>query len=282
MKRIIINADDYGMFASVSRGIRQAHQEGIVSSTSAMMNFPYAEQALKDAVNTCPRLGMGVHLVLTAGAPVRPARKVPSLVTGSGEFYSPGDPSFPVMNLDTDELSDEWNAQIERFINLIGFAPDHLDSHHFISYATPVVLDVMVNLAEAYNLPIRLPVPLKTSGEDPVSGFPERFPQEMLSIMENEVNERGIHCPEAFIASFYGEEATVSRMDQALSSAVEGITEIMCHPGICDSELRSVDAYCMQREMELEVLTDTVFQDRFSSRHLELTTFAALCDGESL
>lgn len=74
-KKLIINADDYGHTRSVSLGIRQAHLQGIVTSTTAMMNYPGADDDLRDSVKECPRLGLGLHLVLTSGCPVLPAEK---------------------------------------------------------------------------------------------------------------------------------------------------------------------------------------------------------------
>ncbi len=71
--RLIVNADDYGLTAGVSAGIREAHQSGIVTSTTAMMNLPGVVEDLRLALETCPGLGLGAHLVLTAGGPLRPA-----------------------------------------------------------------------------------------------------------------------------------------------------------------------------------------------------------------
>ena len=78
MKRLIVNADDYGRTRGVSAGIREAHLHGIVTSTTAMMNFPGVQADLARACDDCPQLGLGVHLVLTAGRPLRPAENVPT------------------------------------------------------------------------------------------------------------------------------------------------------------------------------------------------------------
>ncbi|HCS39550.1 MAG TPA: hypothetical protein DIW44_08195 [Anaerolineaceae bacterium] len=81
-KRLIVNADDYGHTHGVSQGIRLAHLRGIVTSTTAMMNYRGAEDDLRKATHECPRLGLGLHLVLTSGNPVLPVEKVPDLVDG--------------------------------------------------------------------------------------------------------------------------------------------------------------------------------------------------------
>ena len=70
MKRLIINADDYGRSPDISRGIRQAHLHGVVTSTTCMMNIPTTAADIAVAVRETPQLGLGVHLVLTMGRPV--------------------------------------------------------------------------------------------------------------------------------------------------------------------------------------------------------------------
>ena len=87
MKRLIINADDFGLTPGVTRGILDAHINGVVTSTSAMMNSPHIAASLAAAQQDAPNLGMGVHLVLTWGKPVLAPEKVPTLVDDTGHFY---------------------------------------------------------------------------------------------------------------------------------------------------------------------------------------------------
>ena len=148
MKYLIVNADDYGLAASVSAGIRQArtgpalgrqaHLQGIVTSTTVMMNMPDTEPALRLAAELCPNLGLGVHLNLTAGTPLLPPSQLPGLLRlGDGGRF-PREPALraAAAHLPINEVAAEWRGQIERFIHLTGKAPDHLDSHHNSSYVT--------------------------------------------------------------------------------------------------------------------------------------------------
>ena len=66
---LIINADDFGMTEGVTIGILLAHQQGVLTSTTCMINMPFAEFALKQA-QKFPQLGVGIHLVLTLGKPL--------------------------------------------------------------------------------------------------------------------------------------------------------------------------------------------------------------------
>jgi len=85
---LIVNADDYGLTSGVSQGIRRAFLEGILTSTTAMMNQPSVRIELPKALKQCFGLGLGVHLTLTAGAPLLPAEKISSLVNANGTFYT--------------------------------------------------------------------------------------------------------------------------------------------------------------------------------------------------
>src|SRR5690242_18920412 len=113
MKRLIINSDDYGRSPDISRGIRQAHLNGVVSSTTCMMNIPTTAQDVAVAVQETPKLGMGVHLVLTMGKPILPREAVSSIVDeqGNNRKYVPFLDNIPQLNIA--EVKAEWQAQID-------------------------------------------------------------------------------------------------------------------------------------------------------------------------
>jgi predicted glycoside hydrolase/deacetylase ChbG (UPF0249 family) len=87
MKRLIINSDDYGRTPDISRGIRDAHVRGVVTSTTCMMNIPTTAADIAVAMQETPFLGMGVHLVLTMGRPILPHEKTSSLTDENGNFF---------------------------------------------------------------------------------------------------------------------------------------------------------------------------------------------------
>ena len=86
MKRLIINSDDYGRTPEISRGIREAHLRGVVTSTTCMMNIPTTAEDIAVALKETPSLGMGVHLVLTMGRPISAPEAVPSITDENGQF----------------------------------------------------------------------------------------------------------------------------------------------------------------------------------------------------
>jgi len=259
MKQLIVNADDYGRTAAISRGIRYAHLNGIVSTTTSMMNFSTAQDDLRIARQECPQLGLGVHLTLTAGSPVLPADQVPTLVNAQGQFLklSQLDEAYPKFN--PTELKAEWRAQIEKFL-ATGAPLDHFDSHHHSSYFTEFGMSIMLDLANEYGVAIRRPRALEYTGD--------RF-----EFTERVLADKKTRCPDQAVGSFYDEGVTLENLLNILNSLREGVTEMMSHPGYIDEEILRDSSYNRQREKELEILTNPQVKQALSANNIALTTF---------
>jgi len=137
-RRLIVNADDFGLSAGVNRGIMEAHHSGIVSSTSLMVRWPSAASAAKSA-QSAPSLGVGLHVDL-------------------GEwYYDDGNwlPRYQVVDVaDADLVRIEVEAQAERFFRLMGRSPTHLDSHQHV-HRDPIVRRALVALGARLGVPVR-------------------------------------------------------------------------------------------------------------------------------
>src|SRR5258707_12300760 len=146
-KRLIINADDFGLSKGITDGILLTHQKGILTSTSLMVNQAATEYAISRAEDA-PGLGIGIHLNLTQGTPVLPKEQVPTLVNSEGQFYSCGTLAKKLLRLQisAEEIEAEFRAQI-RLMKSYGMMPTHADSHHRIhmdpsaprAFPTPIV-----------------------------------------------------------------------------------------------------------------------------------------------
>jgi predicted glycoside hydrolase/deacetylase ChbG (UPF0249 family) len=277
VKRLIVNADDYGRAPSVSAGIRQAHQQGIVTSTTAMMNMPGVVAELRTALAECPNLGLGVHLSLTAGVPVLPPERLPAIVgLADGLRFPKLDRLFEAAtNLPVEEVKAEWRAQIEKFIRATGRPPTHLDSHHHTSYLTPPMFSAMLDLAREHGCAIRTPVADRTdlSGDlPPTSDLVEMAPAFIAPLLA----ASGVSRPDHFEPHFYGHQATVATLLTFLDQLPDGVTELMCHPGLPDPGMAAVSSYNIQRAAELAVLTNARVRERVRERGIELISFGAL------
>lgn len=229
--RLVMNGDDLGYTRANSEGIFQAFEDGILRSTTALTNSKYFEEYVRRAESEHPGLGVGVHLTLTLGRPLTENRTLKDPATG--EFY-PGYRKIWEMDPDYDEIYREWKAQIERFIQVTGHLPTHLDSHHSVHDATPQAKEVSSRLAGEYGLQLRR-----------YSSF-------------------------EFVTGFMGPVATADHLIELLEANRDKDIEIMCHPGWCDLELYRKSSYALPRVQELAVLCDPQVIQYVNENQIEL------------
>jgi predicted glycoside hydrolase/deacetylase ChbG (UPF0249 family) len=153
MKRLIVNADDFGLTTQVNQAIIDGHFCGLITSTSLMANGEAFEPAVALS-RQAPRLGVGVHLNLTEGKPVAPASSIPSLVNSQGCFARKPGRLWRAMILGrvcTVDIEKELRAQIEKVL-AAGIVPTQLDSHKHV-HALPVLGRMTTRLARQYGIP---------------------------------------------------------------------------------------------------------------------------------
>ena len=144
MKYLICNGDDFGASRGVTRGILEAHRDGILTSTSMMVDMPDGERAA-DESRKYPRLSVGLHVAFT------------------------NEQEKPVVDFgDADACRREIDRQFARFVRLMGRPPTHLDSHHNV-HRDPRVLPHFLALVERHDLPLR--------GHSPARYFPSFYGQ---------------------------------------------------------------------------------------------------------
>lgn len=279
-KRLIVNADDYGRSWGVSRGILQAHREGIVTSTTVMINQPNIKAQLAEAL-TCLELGLGLHLVFSAWQPILPPETIPGLVDENGVFLDQHTLWAQAEEIPLAQLQAELAAQIERFTTLTGRLPDHLDCHHFVHLYSPF-FQVYADLAAQFHLPLRVPFAPETNFERAIKtlpflkGFPHDLVRGMIVTNSNLVQSRRLVHPDHFIGTFFGRQTlTLDYLLNLLDTLPEGTSELMCHPGYDDPTL-APSTYRAEREVELALLTHHAVRARIEEQEIDLITFGAL------
>ena len=282
-KLLIVNADDYGRAPGVSRGILAAHREGVVTSTTVMVNQPGVEEQLAEAL-ACPGLGVGLHLVYTAWRPVLPPEQVPDLVDDNGLFLEQHDVWARAEQIPLDQLQAELSAQLERFVSLAGRLPDHLDCHHFV-HLYPPFFQAYADLASDHGLPLRVPFPPETEFPRAVrtlpflEGFPRDLVRGMIATNSALLRARRLAYPAHFIGTFFGREAiNLDTLSALLEGLPEGISELMCHPGFADDTL-STSSYRREREIEIEILTHPDIARSVRRLGIDLVNYRALAGG---
>jgi len=265
MKQLIINSDDYGRTPEISRGIREAHLRGVVTSTTCMMNIPSTAKDIAIALKEVPDLGMGVHLVLTMGRPISVPESVPSLVDENGDFFKYTPLIEHLTSLNMDEVKQEWRSQIEAFVEAAGRNPTHLDSHHHASYFSPQLFHGMLVLAKEYDCPIRFPF----------NNVPSEL-EETYKHVPNLIQEFNPRRPDTFFVNFYDKAATKEDLLHIINNVNDGTSEVMCHPGYVDDAFAKESVYNFQRERELKILTDPSVKEAIESNNIQLITFTDL------
>ena len=251
MKRLIVNADDFGRSAGVNHGIVRAHREGIVTSTTLMTNAPGTAHAAMLA-RTAPRLAIGVHLVLTYAGPLLNPSRIRSLVREDGSFWRPSE--LLARSIDRREALMEYRAQFARARELLGSEPTHVDTHHWV-HDHPALSWAVCELAHETGAAARTHTPKQ----------------------RDEYRAKGVRTPDHFTREFqHPGHIEVADLLALLSRLDDGVTELMCHPGEPDPELVATSAYARERPLELATLTDPKVRAALESQGITLTTFADL------
>ncbi len=158
MRTLVVTGDDFGFSRGVNRAIVEAHERGILTNASLMVNGEAAAEAVALARSN-PGLAVGLHLVVVDGRATLPSREIPRLVDASGRFRRGpvrAGLRYQFSGAARRELTREIRAQLERFRDT-GLALSHVDGHHHM-HLHPVVLGMLVHLAEEFRIPaIRLP-----------------------------------------------------------------------------------------------------------------------------
>lgn len=199
-RRLVLNADDFGYDPAVSRGIVKAMREGLVSSTTMMVNTPHAE----DAAALSEGLSIGLHLNLARWR---------SLARPGHEFIEADAPT-----LERDFVHDEVLAQLSRLEALVGRPATHVDVHkHLHRHAG--VFDGLARAARARGLPVR-------SIDDAMRA----------ALRERGVSTNDAFIGDAGAHAYWTKE----RFFEALRTLPEdGLVELMCHPGYRPSHVGS-------------------------------------------
>lgn len=262
MKRLIINADDFGLSPEVNDGIVACHRAGAVTAASCLVNMPGFEQARRH-IEENPRLDPGLHLNFTWGAPLL-GKSVPLLAPG-GRFRSRSSLALALAlgRVPGPEIRAEAEAQIDRFASDLGI-PSHLDVHqHFHTFAG--VFEPVARLAAERRIPF-LRLPRDSSARGPAYRYIAwRFRRRMPPL------------PVCSTDHFRGlsEAGRLDRraIDRILDSLEPGLTELMVHPGYGRVPPGAPDRLAGRRAAETEALLDPELPSRLENLRIVLTSF---------
>ena len=286
-RNLIVNADDLGWSEGVNRGILEAHRNGIVTSTSLLANGAAFASAVELA-RSAPGLGVGVHLNLSNGAATAGASAVPSLVNERGEFADGPEGLLLKMarrGLAVAEVEREWEAQIRR-VRDAGISPTHLDGHKHV-HMLPGLFEVALRLAKRHGIGAirvsheasRLRAALSNGGAARASvvlkqGVQARGLKLLARDARRQAERAGISTSDYLCGIAQTGELTKEGVLRLLKSLPEGTTELICHPGYVDAELRSSATRLQEsREKEVAIFTDPEVRNLVAAQGIRLIDY---------
>jgi hopanoid biosynthesis associated protein HpnK len=286
VRRLIVNADDFGFTAGINRAILEGHTRGIVTSSTLMANG----RAFEDAVNlakTVPRLSVGCHVVLIDGEPVL-AEQLPSITATNsrGVQFRDGLKSFAARALagrmNANEIENEASAQIGK-IQASGLSVSHIDTHKH-THLFPAVLQPLLRAARACGVhAVRNPFgprkPLRSSELLKRPGLWTRYAEvrilrTLAANFRDAANRAGLITPDGTLGI-----VVTGALDEQLFRAIaavipEGTWEFVCHPGYNDDDLKAANTRLREsRETELRVLTMPEARELLSSQGIALISY---------
>ncbi len=290
MRRLIINADDFGLTAGVNRAIVEGHEHGVISSTTVMANGAAFAEAF-DLAQSRPELGVGCHVVLVDGAPLLDPAQVKSLMdpasdrTGSPRFRG-GIGKFGALallgRLDANQIEAEATAQIRK-VQSAGIAVTHLDSHKH-THLFPHVLRPLLRAAKRCGVrAVRNPFE-RIQGSQ-LAASPRLWRRwaevgilrSLARQFREAVQQAGMSTPDGTLAVVATGELNERLLRLMMENLPDGTWELVCHPGYNDADLQRVRTRLREsREQELRLLTSQSTRDLLTANRIEVISFREL------
>ena len=300
-RSVILTADDFGATPGINRGIKAAVEAGVINTVSVMTNFPGAPEAAAELATAHPSVGVGVHLNITSGTPLLSPAEIPTLVGEDGTFFSIADALGRVDSFDLRQLEAELRAQIDALART-GVEIDHLTSQHNLLHLYTPFFEIVVRLAQEYQLPVRSPVPLSvldpTFANAPIRRNGMTRVSEAISIHGAKVldllpyagigamranrarlDEAGVAHPDTTVGVFWG-SPTPETLERIFARLPPGVSEIVFHLGDGASDEDAppgIDGeYFATRERELSTLLAAPWEHYLVDYNVRIIGFSDL------
>jgi len=283
MKKLIVNADDFGADEGRNSGIREAVKAGVVKSVSLLVNGLAAEGAIRGIRNgNYKGVSIGIHLNLSEGKPLRPGLSL--LVGRNGCFRGKALARTLLSQRNHLELEKEVFSEVCAQVKILRNAKiilSHLDGHQHL-HVFPAVRKAAARAAEENGIPwIRIPQESFPVGDG--EGIPENLKSEakLFSDLGREAGRlltgRGIHAAPHFRGLYLKGRMSPELLEDCLRELPDGLTELMVHPGRVEvgsgagpfSGFSTID-----RERELEALLSPSFKKAIRKNRIRLISFS--------
>jgi hopanoid biosynthesis associated protein HpnK len=287
VRRLIVNADDFGLTQGVNRAIVEAHSHGIVTSTTLMANGKAFDDASQSAISAS-RLSVGCHVVLVDGFPVLEERRTSSLSNikfNDTRFYDSLS-GFALRvargSIDPDEIEAEATAQIRK-LQAAGIVVSHLDTHKH-THILPAVLRPLLRAARTCGVPaMRNPFgPVHVSVVAKRPSLWKQFSRVTLlsrlgKPFRKSVTRAGMLTPDGTVGIVATGAMDARLFESIVNRLPEGTWELVCHPGYNDAELGSIRTRLREsRAEELRLLTSPEAREILARSGVQLMSYRDL------
>jgi len=281
-----VNADDFGLTAGVNRAIVEAHERGIVTSTTLMANSLAFDEAVRLA-KADSQWSVGCHVVLLDGqALIDPSRIRSLLATADSQAFRDGVAGFALRALagriDSEQVEAETTAQIRK-LQSHGLTVSHVDSHKH-THMFPAALRGILRAARTCGITaIRNPFEVIAANFARAQhGLWKRYAQVktlrgLAGSFRRAVSKAGLKTPDGTLGIVATGHLNPALFRNIADHMPEGTWEFVCHPGYVDTDLDGVRTRLRrQREEELEVLTSADARKALEGRGIELISYRQL------
>jgi len=294
VRRLIVNADDFGVTPGVNRAIIEASQHGIITSATMMATgraFDDAAEQARTLARRGARFSVGCHVVLVDGMPISPQERIPSLASGRSGVAQFRDTlnDFALAALagkiSEQEIEGETTAQIAH-IQQAGVLPSHVDTHKH-AHMFPAVLRPLLRAARACGIgAVRNPFGDNRSlpfGRM-ISDFKLSKRLAQMTVLRSfapgfrrEVARQGMRTTDGALGVLVTGILDVATFADIAANIPEGTWEFVCHPGYNDADLDQVRTRLRaSRQQELDVLTSPDATEALERRGVELISYREL------
>ncbi|MFY9610597.1 MAG: hopanoid biosynthesis-associated protein HpnK [Blastocatellia bacterium] len=280
-RRVIINADDFGMSEAVNEAVIRAYNEGVLTTTSLMVAGDAFDEAVKLAREN-PGLGVGIHLVTVVGRSVLPKAEIPSLVDENRNFSN--NPATAGLTYFFSpharrELRKELAAQFAKF-HSTGLPLSHIDGHLHL-HVHPVIFNAALELGEMYGCR-RMRVPEEelrlAIAYDRANSTQKRVHallfRGLARWMKHKLKARGF----TFAQRVYGNLQSGRMSERYFLYALDHLTaetnEIYFHPAVYREGARSDEE--RQCALEFEALTSSTVKRRIGELGIKAANYVEI------
>ncbi len=275
-RRLVVNADDFGLAPGVSRGILEANRIGVVTSTSVIVTMPTWNVTSRLLQRAPASLGVGLHFDMLSGRPLIADSSLVCAVTGTFHSYPALLHRILTGRIACRDVERECGAQIARLrVTLLarGLTITHIDSHRH-THVLPVIATGVRRAAHRSHIDIiRYPVERQLRGADQFGRARAVLLRALASFQRASPSAQA----RGFLGiAWQGSSDFTARLVHLSEHLRAPVTELMCHPGYVDDALRQVDRFTLHRELELDALCASGLRASWERAGIRLVNFGTL------